>query len=992
MIPKLLVLAAAIACTFVAGKAQANGVDPTVVSGQARFSALGTSFNITNSPGAIINWHGFSIGAGETTRFIQQSAASSVLNRVVGPDPSFILGTLTSNGRVFLINPSGILVGQGAHIDVAGLVASTLNLSNQDFLAGRLNFTPNLLSGKVENLGTITTPSGGSVYLVGSTVSNSGIINSPRGDVILAAGQSVKIFDSSTPGVRVELTASDNAAVNLGEILAQCGQIGIYGAALRNAGIINADQVGRDASGKIVLRGKQDVTLDAGSRLSANGEQGGEITVQSETGTTLVSGTIETKGSGAVAAKGGTVQLLGDRVGLIAASVDASGTAGGGTALVGGDYQGQSPSVQNASATYVGPNASVKADAITSGNGGKVIVWADNVTRFQGNVSARGGSNSGDGGFVEVSGKHYLDFRGMADTRAPMGRAGTLLLDPDEIQIINAAGGATLRMTCLGGGDCTTPSGAGPYTDNASAFDPATPGSVGILPDNSINQQLAFGNVTVKTSLGGILISNVNGEVAIGPVTGSTDAVPGAVPGPNANTLTLDSAKNISWDAVWSYKNLGQLTLRARDGSIAGTTALTLVDASPVLLQATTNIGSSGSLMAITGNGGNVTISAGTSATLGNISAGTGTISVTSSGVGDITISGALTNTNSGTSAVVLNSTSGTGNVISNSGSISTSGRATIFTKTVAGSTGLNVLVGDASGKFRYNGVTTGLGATGTYAVYTEQPFLAVAANNDSKVYGTNDPAQSYAPVTGYVNGDTAGLTGSYARTAGELVSASPYAITQGTVASSVGYGITFTSGQMLTIGAKSLTALLPDQTKTYGTNDPALALGVPAANLTGLVNATATNWMGTGTVIDDSALTSTASALVRQVGESVGSYNITAGTFTAPSTNYSAPSYLGAPKLTISAKNLSVLLPDQTKTYGTNDPALALGVPAANLTGLVHATATNWMGTGTVIDDGALTSTASALVRQVGESVGSYNITAGTFSAPSANYNAPSY
>ena len=209
MIPKLLVLAAAIACTFVAGKAQANGVDPTVVSGQARFSALGTSLNITNSPGAIINWHGFSIGAGETTRFIQQSAASSVLNRVVGPDPSFILGTLASNGRVFLINPSGILVGQGAHIDVAGLVASTLNLSNQDFLAGRLNFTPNLLSGKVENLGTITTPSGGSVYLVGSNVSNSGIINSPRGDVILAAGQSVKIFDSSTPGVRVELTASD---------------------------------------------------------------------------------------------------------------------------------------------------------------------------------------------------------------------------------------------------------------------------------------------------------------------------------------------------------------------------------------------------------------------------------------------------------------------------------------------------------------------------------------------------------------------------------------------------------------------------------------------------------------------------------------------------------------------------------------------------------------------------------------------------------------
>ena len=271
----------------------ANGTNPSVVAGQAGFSTAGKSLNVTNSPGAIINWQGFSIGADETTRFIQQSAASSVLNRVFGPDPSVILGALSSNGRVFLINPSGILFGQGARIDVAGLVASTLDLSNQDYLAGRLNFTPNALAGKVENQGTITTPSGGSVYLVGSNVSNSGLINSPQGDVILAAGRSVKIFDSSTPGVRVELTASDNSAVNLGEILAQSGQVGIYGAALRNAGIIDANQVVRDASGKIVLRAKQDVTLDAGSRLSASGEQAGEITVQSEGGTVNVGGTLD---------------------------------------------------------------------------------------------------------------------------------------------------------------------------------------------------------------------------------------------------------------------------------------------------------------------------------------------------------------------------------------------------------------------------------------------------------------------------------------------------------------------------------------------------------------------------------------------------------------------------------------------------------------------------------------------------------------------------
>jgi filamentous hemagglutinin family protein len=429
---RLSAITVALACVFAAEEVQANGTNPTVVAGQASFSTQGSTLSITNSPGTIVNWQGFSIGPGEATRIIQQNAASSILNRVIGPDPSAILGTLISNGRVFLINPSGILVGQGAHIDVAGLVASTLNLSNQDFLAGRLNFISNPLAGRVENQGSITTPSGGSVYLVGANVSNSGIINSPQGDVILAAGQSVKIFDSSTPGVRVELTASDNTAVNLGEILAQSGQVGIYGAALRNSGVINADQVVRDAGGKIVLRAKQDVTLDAASRLSANGGQGGTITVQSDAGTTLASGTIEAKGA---TGTGGTVQLLGNRVGLIGASVDASGTTGGGTVLVGGDFQGKNPSVQNAQATYVSSDTSIKADAITSGNGGKVIVWSDDFTGFHGNISARGGVQGGDGGFTEVSGKNNLVFDGYVDLRASNGNAGTLLLDPNNIII-----------------------------------------------------------------------------------------------------------------------------------------------------------------------------------------------------------------------------------------------------------------------------------------------------------------------------------------------------------------------------------------------------------------------------------------------------------------------------------------------------------------------------------------------------------------------------
>ena len=151
-------------------QAQANPTGAQVVSGIASINQSGNLLTVTNTPNAIINWQGFSIGTGQTTSFVQQSASSSVLNRVVGPNPSSLLGTLTSNGKVFLINPAGILVGQAARIDVGSFVASTLSLSNADFIAGKLNFTsPRPFTGEgsgerassVINNGTITTPEGG---------------------------------------------------------------------------------------------------------------------------------------------------------------------------------------------------------------------------------------------------------------------------------------------------------------------------------------------------------------------------------------------------------------------------------------------------------------------------------------------------------------------------------------------------------------------------------------------------------------------------------------------------------------------------------------------------------------------------------------------------------------------------------------------------------------------------------------------------------------
>jgi filamentous hemagglutinin family protein len=461
--------ATAVAACF-SGAVLANPTAPTVVHGTASFSSAGNILNITNSPNAIINWGSFSIGVNELTRFIQQSGSSAVLNRVIGQDPSAILGALQSNGRVFLINPNGIVFGAGAQINVAGLVASTLNLSNDDFLNNRMRFTDGAGAGSVVNQGSI---SGGSVYLIGSAVTNNGLITSPNGEVILAAGNSVELVNPGTPNLRVEITAPDNEAKNLGTITADAGRIGIYAGLINNSGTLRADSAVAEG-GRIVLRASKNVHLAAASQTSASGTSGGRVDIQAGD-TAIVEGDIAATGS---AGSGGTVQVLGNLVGLTGhANIDASGNTQGGTVLVGGDFQGKNPDVQNAFRTYVGADVTIHADAITQGDGGKVIVWADDATRFYGNISARGGATGGDGGFAEVSGKRWLDFQGLADLSSAIGVSGELFLDPGDITISN-------------GSDTVT--GAG------GLFDAGGPNSV--LSWATINSNLASSDVTVTTS------------------------------------------------------------------------------------------------------------------------------------------------------------------------------------------------------------------------------------------------------------------------------------------------------------------------------------------------------------------------------------------------------------------------------------------------------------------------------------------------------------
>jgi len=181
---------AALALALYAAGAAANPQGGVVKAGSATIAPNGTRLDvIQSSQRAVIDWRGFSIGTGGHVNFKQPSTASATLNRVTGPEMSAILGRLTANGTVFLVNPNGILIGPGAKIDVGGLVAATANISNENFMAGRYKFDEVVnRNAVIVNRGEITAHAGGLVALVAPGVENSGVIRAELGRVVLASG------------------------------------------------------------------------------------------------------------------------------------------------------------------------------------------------------------------------------------------------------------------------------------------------------------------------------------------------------------------------------------------------------------------------------------------------------------------------------------------------------------------------------------------------------------------------------------------------------------------------------------------------------------------------------------------------------------------------------------------------------------------------------------------------------------------------------------
>lgn len=278
--------------------AHANPQGGQIVAGSAVIrKETPTKLGITQtSDKAIIDWKSFSIGKNEHTQFYQPSANSVTLNRVVGEDPSQILGRLTANGRVFLVNPNGIFFGKDAQIDVAGLVASTHNIRNEDFLAGRYNFNiPGKPGAAVINEGTIRIADTGIAAFVAPSVANRGIIAARLGKVALAAanGFTLDFYGDNLVSFLVadELaqTAFDiegkqltSFVENSGRIEAQGGYVlltakvaeGVVQSVINQSGSIEATTVGTH-KGEIILNAGKGSLAVAGS-IDASAPDGGD--------------------------------------------------------------------------------------------------------------------------------------------------------------------------------------------------------------------------------------------------------------------------------------------------------------------------------------------------------------------------------------------------------------------------------------------------------------------------------------------------------------------------------------------------------------------------------------------------------------------------------------------------------------------------------------------------------------------------------------------
>ena len=600
---------------LLAGVANA-GVDVTQITrGDVSFSQDGNRLIVRASNGSIIEYSRFSVEAGQIMQFIQPSSTSTVLNRVTGAELSRIDGTLLSNGIVYLVNPQGFRIGNGALINVGGFYAAAGAMSDNDFVQGRDNFTN--LSGKVINEGTIQAKS---VALVGQYVANRGTINVDNGMVAMAAGDTVYLQNGSGP-IMVTVSRSQMGADGSGA--------GTQ-AAVSNTGTINAGSgsvamasgdfyaLAMDLSGTII-----------GKCIAARGGAGGVV---------AVNGTLD---ASSTTGKGGDIDVFGDRVGLFGnALVNANGATGGGSVRIGGDYLGtNAANAPQANRTFIGTDARITANATQSGDGGRVIVWSNEYTGFFGSIQANG-AGVGNGGFVETSSHDNLQAFGSVTASSVLGAAGTWLLDPSNVEITintNTNPGAFVNPW-VPTGDSSQISAV----DIVTALNANT--SVQIQTNNAAGGQ--SGNITMATgasitstgtaTLTLIAAGNINiTETITGTGGGALSVVLGAV-----GSVTVAAAVNT---------NGGNFTIRGADAT--GATLATSAGSAVLSANITTGAGA----LSITATGA-VNQTAGALVIGGTTSVTTGGAAITLTQAAN-DFGGAVSLRNTGANAVAITDT-----------------------------------------------------------------------------------------------------------------------------------------------------------------------------------------------------------------------------------------------------------------------------------------------------------------------------------------------
>ncbi len=584
--------ALALAIQFSSIGANAGPEGGVVKGGEGSISSVGNTTTIDQLTDRMaIDWQSYDVASDELVKYLQPSSSSISLNRILSNKGSEIMGQIGANGHVFLINPNGIIFGEGSSINVGGILASGLDINPDDFMNGDFAFSAlEDAEGKVINAGLINAATGGSVSLLGKQVENEGLIVANLGRVNLAAGnEAVVTFDSSgLMGVRVseavlqDELGMDAAVSNTGEISAESGQIllsasvseDIFSQAVNINGQAKSVVVHDDGSftlgagASVVNNGKLDVSASQSSASAAgdiviigeNITSTGAALAQGEAGrielhardTLLLEGEAEVSVSNAEG-KAGELYLLGDKVGLTeSARALAKGAEGGGNILIGGDKTGSNPLVRNAEFVYLGERALADASAELNGDGGKVITFASDTARIHGELFALSGTEGGNGGFIETSGLKGFEISSVpnAGVRNVFGLAGLWLIDPVDISIVNGSSGSI-----VGG-----------------AFEPTSNSSIGT---DTISTALLTTDVTISTENGsggsGNITFNDTLQMADGfnrestltlEASGDVSLVSGSIYGDrdssgNDDTLGVNAKLNVVIDAGGDYLQSG---------------------------------------------------------------------------------------------------------------------------------------------------------------------------------------------------------------------------------------------------------------------------------------------------------------------------------------------------------------------------------------------------------------------------------------------------